>query len=88
MEIMNAKELENKVHNTEKEQKFEQMVEHQQKIIEECMKDGHKDVLWIFSDKDYFTTDCQRQWFEEFNHRAKTMFEDAGYKVCGIIIRW
>ena len=88
MDIINAKEMEKSVHNDVKENKFNQMVDIQNKFIKERMQSGEKSVIWIFSDKEYYHNDLERGWFEEFKERATQQFKEAGYKIKGIIITW
>lgn len=88
MEIINAKELEMSIHNKLKEDKYEEMLSIQMKKIEENMKNGRKYVVWIFSDKEYYHNNMEKKWSHEFEERAREVFENAGYKVEEIVIRW
>lgn len=88
MEILNAKEMAKLVHKELIDEKFEKMVNIQQEKIKGNMREGRNSVLWIFSDIGYFYNDFEKCWYEEFNTRAKELFENAGYKVSGCVIRW
>lgn len=88
MEILNAKEMAKLVHKELIDEKFEKMVNIQQEKIKGNMREGRNSVLWIFSDIGYFHNDFEKCWYEEFNTRAKELFENAGYKVSGCVIRW
>lgn len=88
MEIINAKELEKSVHNEVKENKFEKMLSIQMGKIKDNMKMGRNSVVWVFSDIEYYHNDLEKSWFKEFDERAKVLFEDAGYKINSIVIRW
>lgn len=88
MKILKAKEMERLVHKELIDEKFEKMVDIQQKKIKSNMREGRNSVVWIFSDIDYFHNDFEKCWYEEFNERAKELFEDAGYKVGKITIKW
>lgn len=85
---MNARQMERTVHREHVDTKFKNMVNHQQKIIKENMLQGYNSVLWIFSDKAYYSNPFEKCWFDEFNIRAKELFESAGYKIKGITITW
>jgi len=86
--IMTAQELQNNIQSKAKEEKFQKMVNIQQKFIEENMKCGKNSVIWIFSDKEYFHNSFERQWFTEFNSKARRLFEQNGYIINGIVITW
>jgi hypothetical protein len=88
MEVLNAREMEKLVHKELIDEKFKNMVSIQQKFIKEHMKEGKNSVVWIFNDIDYFHNDFEKCWYEEFNTRAKELFENAGYKVSRYMIRW
>lgn len=85
---MTAKELQNKVCQTEKENKYKDMVKIQMRFIKEEMERGGHSVIWIFSDREYYTSPLQRMWFEEFANRAKPEFEKKGFFVSGIVVKW
>ena len=61
MEIMNAKELEESIHRRIKEEKFENMIRIQLEKIKNRMREGKKDVLWIFSDSVYYHNDMEKK---------------------------
>lgn len=86
--IRNANELKNNTQNEVKTEKFQKMLSIQQRFIEENMKCGKNSVIWIFSDKEYYHNEFERKWFLEFNNNAKKLFEENGYKISGIVIRW
>jgi hypothetical protein len=71
-----------------KKEKFEKMIQIQEKFIIEHVKQGKNSVLWIFSDKEYYTNDLQKQWYVEFYEKAKKKFIKDGYKINGILIKW
>ena len=74
--------------NNKKESKFDKMVKWQEKIIKGNMEQGLRSVLWIFSDKEQYTNDLEKQWFNEFDERAKTLFKRQGFVINGILIKW
>jgi aromatic ring-opening dioxygenase LigB subunit len=74
--------------NNEKQVKFDKMVKIQEKFIKENMADGKRSVLWIFSDKEYYNTNFERQWFTEFYNSAKSIFARQGFVIKGITINW
>ena len=89
MEIMNAQRQKDIIHAQLKKEKFEKMLSIQQKKIEETMKRGeYNHCVWIFKDKEYYYNTLERSWYEEFLNKATKMFEDAGYSIKGIIVRW
>lgn len=89
MEIMNAQRQKDMIHAQLKKEKFEKMLSIQQKKIEEMMKRGeYNHCVWIFKDQEYYHNTLERSWYEEFLNKATKMFEDAGYNIKGIIIRW
>jgi hypothetical protein len=85
---MTAQELQNKVCQTEKENKYKDMVKIQMRFIKEEMERGGHSVIWIFSDMEYYTNNLQKTWFDEFAMRAKSAFESKGFHVFGVAIRW
>lgn len=78
----------NKTVNNAKEEKFDTMVKIQENFIKENMKEGRKSVIWIFSDKEYYHNDLERTWFNEFENKARLLFEEQGFKINGILINW
>jgi hypothetical protein len=52
------------------------------------MKQGYNSVLWIFSDKEQYTTPREKEWHQEFYNEAKIGFENQGFKINGIFIKW
>lgn len=84
-----ASEIITNIINSEKEEKYQKMMKHQEKIVEEAIHKGdvHGSRLFVFSDKGYFHG-IQEPWYEEFYERAKREVECAGYKVKGICIYW
>lgn len=85
---MNAQELQNSIQSKAKEKKFQQMINIQQKFIEENMKCGKNSVIWIFSDKEYFHNSFERQWFSEFESKARRLFKQDGFTINGVLITW
>ncbi len=76
--------------SSEKEQKFQRMMKHQEKIIEDAIRQEgvkHGNRLFVFSDREYFHG-IEAPWYGEFYNRAKRECEDAGYKVSGMLIYW
>ena len=86
--MKNANKLKNNIQNNIKIEKFQKMVSIQRKFIEDNMREGKDSVIWIFSDKEYFHNDFERQWFSEFNSKAKILFEKNGYNINGILVSW
>lgn len=84
-----AMEIRQKFDTEEKEKVYQQMMKHQEKVVEEAIAKGdrHGSRLFIFSDKGYFY-DGRRPWYDEFYKRAKKEVEDAGYVINGICICW
>lgn len=74
--------------NDAKEEKFSQMVEIQEGFIKENMKKGERQVIWIFSDKEYYNNSLEKTWFEEFANRAETLFVKQGFEIHGIVVCW
>ena len=85
--MINANDFGN-IMNDVKIEKFNRMVKHQEKIIKENMKQGYNSVLWIFSDKEQYTTPNEKEWYQEFYNEAKTGFQNQGFKIDGIFIKW
>lgn len=83
-----AADYEKAMHQRLKAEKYSKMVDIQMTKIEENMQVGKKSVVWIFSDKDYYHNDFEREWFDEFAKAAREHFENAGYKINGIMITW
>ena len=52
------------------------------------MKQGYNSVLWIFSDKEQYTNPKEKEWYQEFYNEAKIGFENQGFKISGILIKW
>lgn len=89
MEIMNAQQQKNMIHAQLKKEKFEKMLAIQQSKIEETMRRGeYNGTIWIFKDKEYYCNTLEGSWYEEFLNKATKMFEDAGYRIKGTVIRW
>lgn len=87
--IRNAKELKSYIEENGKTEKFERLIFVQNKYIEDSMKCDNNSALWIFNRKDdYYHTDLERKWTEEFNNKAIRMYEKKGYKVMGNNIVW
>lgn len=84
-----ASEIVTDIIYSEKEEKYQKMMKHQEKIVEEAIRKGdrHGSRLFVFSDREYFHG-IQEPWYEEFYKRAKAEVENAGYKVKGICIYW
>ena len=87
--MKSAMEIRTQFDTEEKEKKYQEMMAHQEKIIQEAIAKGdrHGNRLFIFSDRDYFTGGS-KSWFNEFYQRAKAEVEEAGYVVSGICICW
>lgn len=77
-----------KIRNQVKEKKFGELVDIQQRFIKENMEKMERNVLWIFSDREYYHEDYAKSWFEEFQKRAKDLFEQNGFVISGILITW
>lgn len=75
--------------SSEKEQKFQRMMKHQEEIIEHDIRQGvkHGNCLFVFSDRECFHG-IEAPWYGEFYNRAKRECEDAGYTVSGMLIYW
>ena len=75
--------------SSEKEQKFQRMMKHQEEIVEGAIRRGerHGNRLFVFSDREYFHG-IEVPWYGEFYNRAKRECEDAGYTVSGMLIYW
>jgi hypothetical protein len=86
--IENAKDMEQRIHNGCKAEKFERMIIIQNDFIAGAMKENKKSVVWIFSDKEYYHNDLEKGWFEEFEAKARKLYEEKGYKTKGIVITW
>lgn len=87
--IMNAQVKLNNIQAQLKKEKFEQMIKIQQEKIENIMRGGeYRSVVWIFKDKEYYHNTLERSWYEEFLNKATKLFEDAGYTINGITVRW
>ena len=82
------KQIRSSVINANKEAKYNKMMAHQEKIIEEAVKENYGNSrLFVFSDRDYFHG-LEKEWFNEFYTRAKKEVENAGYTVKGSCIYW
>ena len=83
----------NQIHNDlsvqQKETKYQRMIRHQEKIIEEAIQDGnrHGTRLFIFSDKECYHG-IEEEWYDEFLTRATKELENAGYVIKGICVAW
>ena len=81
-------QIRSSVINANKEAKYNKMMAHQEKIIEEAVKENYGNSrLFVFSDRDYFHG-LEKEWFNEFYTRAKKEVENAGYTVKGSCIYW
>ena len=81
-------DLVNEFEENEKEKKYQHMMQIQENIIRNAVREGRSfsnSRLFVFSDKEYYHG-AERAWFEEFYDRAKVECEDAGYLVKGILI--
>lgn len=88
MEIVNASRLEKEIHAEAKESKFNSILTVQIRSIEESMHRGAKCTRWIFSDNEAYCNSFELTWKSEFEEKAKSMFEEADYKICADTIRW
>lgn len=75
--------------SSEKEQKFQRMMKHQEEIVEHDIRQGmiHGNCTFVFSDRGAFYG-IAAPWYDEFYNRAKRECEDAGYTVSGSLICW
>lgn len=87
--MRSAEEIRKGYTSSEKEKKFQRMMEHQEKVIDEAVMKYPNDRsrLFIFSDKEYFHG-MEKEWFTEFYDRAKRELESAGYRISGICVCW
>ena len=88
LNIKYAQKLKSKIESKEKNKKFENMVEIQQRFIVDNMEQGKNSVVWIFNDREYYNNNLEKEWYEEFRAQAKALFEKKGYAVNGVVIRW
>ena len=88
MEIQNIQNLKKEILINFKKEKFDKMVTIQNNKVIEQIKEGKSSVIWIFSDKEYYHNQMEKSWFEEFNDKAKKLFENNGYKINGILLLW
>ena len=88
MEIKDARTLKHEIEDKVKKEKFEEMLDIQQRTIENAMKEGEHTIIWVFSDKEYYHSNLGKTWFNEFADNARMLFEGKGYKIHGSIICW
>jgi peptidase E len=85
--MIHAKDY-NSIIQGRKERKFKVMLNTQEDFIKENMQEGKRNVVWIFSDPEYYCNSSEKQWYAEFNNRAKEIFEKQGFAVNAITIEW
>jgi hypothetical protein len=85
--MIHAKDFEI-VKNDIKQIKFDKMIKIQEKKIKENMEEGARSVVWCFNDIGYYLNDLEKKWYQEFNTKAKILFEKQGFNIGGDIIRW
>jgi len=72
----------------QRNKKFEEMLSIQESFIAKQMKEGKRSVIWIFSDKEYYLNELEKSWYYPFEMDAREIFENNGFKITGIVIRW
>ena len=82
--MRSAKEIRNGL-EAKKEQKYQNLMSIQEKIIEDAMKVGDHSRLFVFTDRDYFNG-IEREWYNELFDRAVKEMKAAGYKLSGICV--
>ncbi len=86
--IRHANELKKDIQENTKTKKFQDLIFYQNMYIKNNMVCDKNTALWIFNHKDYYHTDLERKWVEEFNNKATKMYEEKGYRILGDTINW
>lgn len=86
--IPHPAELQARLHAEVKVNKFNELVEFQKNWIETNMRNGYDFASWIFGDSAFFKTPLEKSFREEFEVKAKLLFEEAGYIVKDPVITW
>ena len=81
VEIENAQVMAKAIRERVKQEKFEQLLNHQIKSIESCMSEFRNNCNFFFADGSQYRRDFEKQWKEEFYNNAVRLFENKGYKI-------
>ena len=87
-EIENAKEMQNRILEAERETYIKNRFDHQMKLITQAMAEGKNCIVWRLGNEAESTIKIHNLWSKQLDGIFRKQFEDAGYTIQGMMIYW
>ena len=82
----------NRIRDKQKSEVYHAQLEHQDKVIEEAMARGEREIGFFFNypeQREFYEEQYNApDWFDYFRESAIAQYEANGYKVNGLMISW